>query len=391
MRRLKKRARTDAHVNDRRAQGRSYSRWIYLAFLFVFLVAVLDYVWGDFLLFRANGVVVQDRVDIEAGYVGRLDKVPLRIGQSVRQGETLAVFTSIEIAERLAELKLRVAELKQQVLEKKQEIDVAQDLLPIADARVKNSRELRAVLDGLKGKGLASSDRLLDVLIENHSAEEAAIRLRAQLSSDQRAEKALQPALESAETALATLSELYGDGIIKAPVTGILDSKIPARGEIFLTGEKILSLYTGDKYVLAYLPSRHLFPVAVGEDVLLDSGQLVLDGKIDEILPVSDKLPSEFQNTFKPVERTQLARIVISDPQLVPTNTKIRISRKRETLRGITQLAGKAWREIRTIVGSRPDPREVTTGSSAGGTGDVFARPEHVGQTALRNDQADVR
>ncbi len=35
------------------------------------------------------------------------------------------------------------------------------------------------------------------------------------------------------------------------------------------------------------------------------------DGVVTEILPLTDTLPKEFQNTFKPSDRSQLAKIKI--------------------------------------------------------------------------------
>ncbi|MBD8893656.1 HlyD family secretion protein [Roseibium litorale] len=324
-------------MNDRRKQTRGNSRWVYFVLLMVLAVAVLNYVAGDYVIFRADGVVVQNRVDVEAEYAGRLDKVFVRIGQRVEEGEPLVVYTSIEIADRLAELRLRLAELRQRDIEKKEEIEVAGNLLPIAEERASHAEALRASYEQLSDKGLAAADRMLDILTESNAAQELLIRLKARIASEQTAVEALKPALESAQLALERLGQHYGDGVIRAPVPGIAGSGLPAQGEVFLTGERMLSIYTGDRYVLAYLPSRHLFPVEVGEAVVVDTGQVLIEGSIEEILLVSDKLPEEFQNTFKPVERSQLARIVIRDPEGVSTNTKVQVFRRNETVRGLSE------------------------------------------------------
>lgn len=339
MRRLKRRERTDTHVNDRRKQVRGNSRWVYFFLLIVLVIAILNYVVGDYIIFRADGVVVQDRVDIEAEYAGRLDEVFVRIGQKIEEGEPLLIFNSIEIADRLAELSLRLAELRQRDIEKREEIEVASNLLPIAVERASHAENLRASYEQLSDKGLAAADRLLDILTESNAAQELLIRLRARVASEQTAMAALKPALESAQMALERLGRHYGDGLINAPVSGITSSGLPSQGEVFLTGERMLSIYTGDRYVLAYLPSRHLFPVEVGEAVLVSSGQVSIEGSIEEILPVSDRLPEEFQNTFKPVERSQLARIAIRDPAEMSTNTKVQVFRRNETIRGISEQA----------------------------------------------------
>jgi multidrug resistance efflux pump len=366
MRRLKSRNRADGHVNDRRTEKKSYGRWVYLGLLGLLAIGVLDYVWGDFLVFRANGLVVQERLDIEAEYIGRLDEIPLRIGQRVEKGDVVAVVTSVEIAERLADLSLRVAELTQRDLEKAVDIEIAENLLPIADKRVTNSRIFQSQLAKLSDKGLATADRLLDVMTENNTAEEGIIRLKARLAADKTAKAALQPALKQTQTAISDLNRLYGGGVIRSPVSGVVDSTLPARGEVFLTGEQILSLYSGRKFVLAYLPTRYLFPVGVGEKVTLSSGQMTVQGVVAEILPVSDALPKEFQNTFKPAERNQLARIQIEHDASFPLHTKVDVTRTSLIWQQIVAFAKTVGLKVRTAffaaeetkISSKADIRE---------------------------------
>lgn len=143
MKRLNKRTRTDAHKNDRRTVKKGYGRWVYLGLIGVLGLSVLDYVWGDMVLFRANGIVAQDRVDIEARYVGHLDEFPLQIGQKVGKGEVLAKVSSLEIADRLAELKLRQSELNSRLIENQEAIRIGKKLLPFAEQRLMESREMK--------------------------------------------------------------------------------------------------------------------------------------------------------------------------------------------------------------------------------------------------------
>lgn len=371
MRRLKLRNRADGHINDRRTEKKSYGRWVYLGLLGLLGIGVLDYVWGDFLVFRANGLVVQERLDIEAEYIGRLDELPLRIGQQVEKGDVVAVVTSVEIAERLADLSLRVAELTQRDLEKAVDIEIAESLLPIADKRVTNSRIFQSQLAKLSDKGLATADRLLDVMTENNSAEEGIIRLKARLAADKTAKVALQPALKQTQNAISDLNRLYGGGVIRSPVSGVVDSTLPARGEVFLTGEQILSLYSGRKFVLAYLPTRYLFPVGVGEKVTLSSGQMTTEGIVEEILPVSDALPKEFQNTFKPAERNQLARIQIEHGASFPLHTKVDVTRASLIWRQIAAFANLIGVKVRTAFFA---PEETIVSTKV----DIKARVENV-------------
>ena len=128
----------------------------------------------------------------------------------------------------------------------------------------------------------------------------------------------LDDALADADDAIAKLKGLYADGIVRSPVSGSIGASVPFVGNVYRPGEPILSIYSGDPYVLVYLPRRYLFPIYVGMELRLTDGRDVADGIITEILPVTDTLPKEFQNTFKPSDRNQLAKIKTHDDVSVP-------------------------------------------------------------------------
>lgn len=391
MKRLNKRTRTDAHKNDRRTVKKGYGRWVYLGLIGLLGLSVLDYVWGDMVLFRANGIVAQERVDIGARYVGHLDTFSFQIGEEVEEGQVLATVSSLEIADRLAQLRLRESELNSRLVSNEEAIRVGRKLLPFAEQRVADSREMRSTVLKAKGKGLVTTDRLLEIYAENNSAEEALIRLREELDSKLSLKNGLEASLRDVAKARADLHELYGDGVVKSPVSGVLSNELPVRGQIFLTGERILSVYTGRKFIQAYLPTRHLFPVKVGEPVLVYSGAATVEGIVEDILPVSDELPKEFQNSFKPAEKSQLARIRVEALDL-PLHTKITIKRKLETIGGLSRALGDKLAELWSE-NSEALPDYVPSGKIAFSERieNVFRAVEHVGGETLHHDQADVR
>ena len=137
----------------------------------------------------------------------------------------------------------------------------------------------------------------------------------------------LNTALADADDAIAKLKALYADGVVRSPVSGSIGASVPSVGNVYRPGEPILSIYSGDPYVLVYLPRRYLFPIYVGMELDLTDGRNVADGVIVEILPVTDTLPKEFQNTFKPSDRNQLAKIKLTTPSAFPLNQKVSVSR----------------------------------------------------------------
>jgi hypothetical protein len=61
--------------------------------------------------------------------------------------------------------------------------------------------------------------------------------------------------------------------------------------------------------------------------VRVSSGRQNAKGVIAEILPISDALPIEFQNTFQPQDRNQLAKIRLDGASPFPIGEKVRLSR----------------------------------------------------------------
>jgi hypothetical protein len=49
-------------------------------------------------------------------------------------------------------------------------------------------------------------------------------------------------------------------------------------------------------------------------------------GVIEDILAVTEGLPKEFQNTFKPLDRSQLARIRLVGKPAFPLHQKVQVT-----------------------------------------------------------------
>jgi hypothetical protein len=97
-------------------------------------------------------------------------------------------------------------------------------------------------------------------------------------------------------------------------------------GDVYRPGDPILSVFWGKPYVMAYLPSRYLLSIRKGMQVRVADGRNESVGIIEDILAVTEGLPKEFQNTFKPLDRSQLARIRFLGPVQFPLHQKVEIT-----------------------------------------------------------------
>jgi multidrug resistance efflux pump len=283
--------------------------------------------FGDYFLLQADGLVLRDQNVVATTYVARVDSVDVDEGQYVEAGTPLLKLQSTEILERLADLSTKRAELVAKATEFKVRSESVAQLLPLAERRAAEAINTFKQFDALAAAKLVTSARYQEALRVNYEASRDQVNLLSQRDVLNGELSSLDNALADAEDAMAKLKALYSEGIVHSPVSGSIGASVPSVGNVYRPGEPILSIYSGDPYVLVYLPRRYLFPIYVGMELGLTDGRDVADGVIVEILPVTDTLPKEFQNTFKPSDRNQLAKIKLTTPSAFPLNQKVSVSR----------------------------------------------------------------
>lgn len=326
MRALRKRPRSDKLVNQERKSNSNLSRRLYLALLCLLALSGVNYMWGDLLLLHGDGLVLRDHNVVATGYVAKIASVNVEKGQTVKKGDVLLRIESMELLERLADLSMRQADLSQRAAEFQLRSQVATQLLPIALRRQKETGAVLAQFDDMSARGLLTSARYEEALRANYDANQDQARLAAEKETLNAQIDSLEAARTAASDALKELQNHYANGVVRAKNDGAIGATVPSVGDVYRSGDPILKIYSGETYVLAYLPTRYLFSIQQGMKVTVSSGRFSDKGVISEILPLSDALPQEFQNSFKPRERNQLAKIKLSNPSAFPVFAKVSIS-----------------------------------------------------------------
>lgn len=324
---LRKRPRTDNLVSQKRMATNRMGRRVYLGLLVVFAAAVINYLFGDFVILRADGLVLRERSVIAATTISRVEAVEVTEGQHVGQGEELLRVQSTELLERLAELSTRRAQLAAAAVDFAIRSEQVKQLLPLAQKRDEAALRVLSQFDRLASSGFARAASYDDALAASFSARQDRIKLATESEALQEEMAALDAAREDADRALADLQSHYAKGIVRAPAAGQVGASVPAPGDVYRPGEQMLAVYWGPPFVLAYLPRRYLFPIRKGMKVFVSDGRNRAPGWIDEILAVTDALPKEFQNAFKPQDRNQLAKIRFASPPSFPLHQKVEITR----------------------------------------------------------------
>ncbi len=329
IRSIRKRPRPDILKNQDRKPGGSVGRRVYMFLLLAFGVSLLNFLFGDLVLFRADGLVIKEQTIVSATSVVRIEEVSVDQGQSVQEDQIILKFGSVEILESLAGISSQVALLIQRKAELQARVDTALALYPIAERRATFAKDTLESYEKNSGNGLITNTALANAFRARFDAEEALAQIAVEKDTLQSETEALEVANRAAQKALLDLHSYYSEGVVRAPKDGVVGVTVPSVGDVYRAGEPILSVYSGDQYILAYLPGKYIFPLQVGAPVWVSSGQVRVKGTITEILPVSDTLPKEFQNTFKPRDRNQLAKIRLDDPDRFNLYEKVRVTRKR--------------------------------------------------------------
>jgi multidrug resistance efflux pump len=341
MRSIKSRLRPDNIPNEKRVMRGRTGRTLYMILLFGFGLAIANYLFGDYVLMDADGLVLSDAHVVETPYVALVESIDVKEGQAVEAGTILLKLQSTELLERLADLSTKRAELMAKSTDFKVRAESVTQLLPLAERRAAEAVNTIKQFDNLAAARLVTSARYQEALRVNYEASKDRVNLLTQRQVLQEELSSLDKALGDADGALAKLRDLYADGVVRAPVAGSIGASVPSIGNVYQSGEPILSVYSGEPYVLAYLPRRYLFPIRVGMAVSVSDGRDSASGVVTDILPVTDTLPKEFQNTFKPSDRNQLAKITLEGPSPFPLNQKVEVSRSfYSQLRKVADMLG---------------------------------------------------
>ncbi len=333
MRRFRTQRRPDTVSNQERRGGLKWTRYLYLAILAGLVLWLGDFLVGSYLYLNSEGMVVAPQVTLATEFPATVRDIDVREGDRVTQGEQIATVSSQHVAESVARLTTDSARLRAEEADMRVQMDQSAALVHAAAARSSVANDIRKRYETLERQGILPSDKRLAAVESEYRSLADLEGLKAKVSAMREQLKQLSPAVDEATSALRDLEALYANGVIKAPINGIVGHRNVEPGAVVMAGDPILQIYGNKSYVLAYLPTGTLYTVKKGESVMIDWGVRHARGHIAAIEPVAVELPKEFQTAFKPVARSQILRIEFDDLKngtndSPPLFTKVRIYRR---------------------------------------------------------------
>lgn len=341
MKSLRKNKRVDNLQNEVRNNGHEVGRYVYITILVVLFLWIADSFFGDYFIFRAEGLVLKERHTAAVGYIADVKEVFVVEGATIKKGDPVVRVSSVQILEQITNLSTKLAGLEAQQLELQSQSQINVKLLPYAEKRARDMQKLRKVEEKAIKDGLASSRALSDMLEDEYNSLLQLEKLRTEKETLQQQLNGINGIIRSLQSTLDEVENNYANGLIRAPEDAIVSKVSVNPGSVIRTGDTMAQMLSGESYILAYIQPGALYQVEEGKEVAIFYGVNDLEGVIREIYPVSAQLPAEFQRNFRPRDRSQIVRIEINpDYGVIPaTYTKVRIV-----------AAGKFWHWLESFL-----------------------------------------
>jgi len=318
--------------NELKASEVKWKRLRRLVYSTLFVAAVggtgLYVLGGSSVLLDADGLVTRRSVAVASPWTdARISKISVRPGDWVEAGQQIAVVESASMARSLADLAAEQARVASRVAQLEGRLTVVKALLPTAKANVEQTDSFLNTLEDAQTRGLVVNRSMQTMTKAQLEAQEKYLTLQAEQTSLVTEISSNQSALQQVASAFDDLRSTYGNGVLIAPASGYVGSKVAMVGEVLVSGNTdVANIYTGPSYVLAYIPENYLFDVQEGQKVSVKGRGQVITGEIERVLPVTDALPPEFQLPNRVRGRGQLVRVALTGPENFAVDQKVELT-----------------------------------------------------------------
>jgi multidrug resistance efflux pump len=290
------------------------------------LAVALSYIGNNTLIMDADGLVQSNRVVAAVPYEAHIKQIFARSGDYVHAGDKIAIVESATTSRNLADLAVQRARLTTTIAHLESRRQVVGALLPIAKANGSRLQALVADLERARENGMTSFVHLQQITAEAYTALEKLATLQAEGTSLQEELRQNRAALAQTDASYEDLKSMYANGLLLAPTSGVVGAAVVDSGEVLPPGKKVLEIYAGTPFVLAYRSDSSFVGIEEGEQVVVSRAGMSSRGTVEKILPLTEALPPEFQKPVRARDRGQLLRIALPDADGFVTDQKVRVT-----------------------------------------------------------------
>jgi multidrug resistance efflux pump len=293
-------------------------RWLYLAGVLTVAIWLGNFLVGDRLFLRSEGLVIGEPAIVAAEFPVTVRDILVREGEAVEAGKIAAIVSSQTVAETIARLSSDVAT---RVIRRGELLirgQVVEAMIPLAENRQKVASDTRREFETLLDRHYLGLNQRTAALDNEYRGIQDFETLKSEKRIIESELGTLDVALTEAQTAIADLRRIYNDGRLAAPIDGVVTRLVANRGAVVRTGEPLMEISGSRRFVLAYVPIGALYDVNVGDEVYVKTGLQTKRGTIARVEPFAAALPREFQRAFTPVERQQVIHVEFLPGQTPP-------------------------------------------------------------------------
>jgi multidrug resistance efflux pump len=304
-------------------------RFLFSTVIFIGLGATGFYLLlGGSVLLRADGLVTRCRVAVASPWPdARVRQIVVRAGDWVVAGQKIAIVESAAMSRMLADLAAEKARLASRLAQLLARRAVVKALLPSASANAAQTAGFLVTLQKARTRGIVVDRTIQTMTAAKLDAMDKHLTLQQEVASLETEIGSNQEALREVAAAYGDSQKAYGSGLLTAPASGFIGSKVALVGEVLIAGNAdVASIYTGPSYVVAYIPENYMFDVQEGENLMVSGRGYAVAGRIDKVLPVTEALPPEFQLPNRARGRGQLARVALLEPEHYAVDEKVQLT-----------------------------------------------------------------
>jgi HlyD family secretion protein len=237
-------------------------------------------------LIQANGRIEGDHSTVASKLPGRIAVLKVREGDTVTAGQILAQLEDTQLAAKKRQADAAVATLQAQLQAARAQLAIARREVPLAEASADavlgkaRAAELQAAKDAKRFDELAErgtvEPRRAEQMRLAHTAAAADLRqaeqnVRSSRLGDDKVKArdndiaALEAGLHQAEAAAQEVAGLVDDLTLRAPIGGVVMSRLREAGEMVAAGTPVFDLVDLDKLFLkVYVPEKQIGQLRLG-------------------------------------------------------------------------------------------------------------------------------
>lgn len=275
----------------------------------------------------ASGHIEATEVRIAAKVGGRLAELPFQEGASVKAGEVVARFETVDIEHELARARaeLAAAEARLALLvagTRREDLDRAAAEVARVEADLAGARRDVERLDGLATRGSATEKARDDArtrlaVLEKALAAARAEQARAKAGPRPQEIAQARAQRDAAAAVAATVRQRLADATVTAPRDGVITQRAAEPGEVLAPGALLVVLTDIERpWLTVWLDEPSLSRIRLGERarVRVDGHADAFEGTVSYIAKVAEFTPKNVQT---PEERARLVfrvKLALANP-----------------------------------------------------------------------------